>query len=153
MPRLLSEIHSIFKQQFDKTQQEVGDSQNRQSARAQQDLVAQLITHVFREYQTVATGQGSELLLVIDADRQAIQQSAPPTPSLTWQNTIANEAAADLGIPLIDLTQAFTEDYEQHGEPFSFSMDYHWNEHAHAVVAKAVSQWLVDHIFPPDDTH
>ncbi|MBN1428503.1 MAG: SGNH/GDSL hydrolase family protein [Anaerolineae bacterium] len=145
-PQALPAAYSLFKQQSEGTQPVAGGPQTQHLSNPQQDMIAQLTRHIFIEYQTIAVKRDSDLMLVLDADRNAIYASTPPSPILAWQNTIAHDAAMDLGIDLIDLASAFTDDYQQYGEPFNSSADYHWNVHGHAIVADAVSRWLVDRV-------
>jgi hypothetical protein len=48
-------------------------------------------------------------------------------------------SAGAVGIEVVDLDTFFTVDYEQHGRPFEFEHDNHWNGYGHGVVADATA--------------
>jgi GDSL-like Lipase/Acylhydrolase family len=84
-----------------------------------------------------------KLLLFMDADRQAIYEGIDPRSQPLYQLTrILMETAAESGIPVLDLTDAFLADYRQNHKKFDFNVDGHWNERGHEVVARALTRYL-----------
>lgn len=111
-----------------------------------QDELAALTRHIFAEYQRTAEGSGARLLLVMDADRRFIYGEDPPSERITLLSQIAHEATAEQGIALLDLTETFTQDYQQFGERFEFTVDDHWNERGHRLISEVVSDWVAGSI-------
>jgi len=105
------------------------------------DLAA-LTGFAFAEYRQAAGD--AHLLLVIDAPRDSLYAGQDPRQSPQYiYNQIAAEQAAALGIPLLDLTDTFAQDYQQHGRVFNYADDYHWNAYGHDLVARAVAAELM----------
>jgi lysophospholipase L1-like esterase len=81
---------------------------------------------------------GTRVLLAIDGVR-AVIYSGRASDVLTL-NRLTAELAARHGLPFVDLHAAFSADWAAHHRRFEFDSDYHWNEYAHAVAARAIAQ-------------
>ena len=104
-----------------------------------------LVHYVFGQYATVASGAGSELLLVIDGPRQDLYRGRSPEDSVTYiYHELSRAAADELGISLLDLTTPFASDYSRERRVFNFDNDYHWNEYGHQIVAQAMADKLLE---------
>jgi len=108
----------------------------------------ELVRYIFQEYQQVAEQNNSQLLLIMDANRRAIYDDnwAPSSPASIQYEQLISETAESQDIDFIDLTSAFTADYQKHGERFEFVVDYHWNERGHRIVAEVVSNRVISDI-------
>jgi hypothetical protein len=82
----------------------------------------------------------ARLLLVIDADREAIYRGTSPSPGST--NPLATAIAARHEIPFVDLGPAFAASWAADHRRFEFAADYHWNEYGHVVAAAAIAAAL-----------
>lgn len=60
--------------------------------------------------------------------------------------SMVKDAAAGLGVDTLDLTDAFTSDWNQNHQPFSFPTDYHWNTRGHLIVGQAMSGWVTQSV-------
>jgi endonuclease I len=76
----------------------------------------------------------------MDGDRYAIYRGAD-SPALAL-NRLAAETARRQHIPFVDLEPAFLADWQQQHRRFDFDADGHWNEHGHAVAARAIAAKL-----------
>jgi len=112
--------------------------------RAEENAIRMVTDYSIREYLEVARSHESDLLLVMDTDREAIHTGQPISPDWQHLHSLVNDAAEEVGVDVIDLTEAFTEDFETHGERLGFTVDPHWNSHGHDVVAETVSNWIID---------
>jgi len=91
-----------------------------------------------------ARGCGARLLLVVDADRQAIYRGEDPRKSRIYvMNQAVMDVAGDLGVWVVDLTEVFTAAWAEENQRFDFELDGHWNRHGHSLVADAVKTWLI----------
>lgn len=99
--------------------------------------------YLFGRLQAECAQAGARLLLVMDGVRSLIEADAPGArdygAGALRLNRLAGQEAARLGVPFLDLHQAFAEDFRQHRQPFAFAADGHWNAHAHALAAHAVA--------------
>ncbi|MBN1309939.1 MAG: SGNH/GDSL hydrolase family protein [Anaerolineae bacterium] len=80
---------------------------------ADQALIPDLTALIFGKYRRISEANDAGLLLVMDADRQAIYSGQPPRLGHARYAEIASQTAARLGIASVDLTSAFTDDYRQ----------------------------------------
>ena len=81
---------------------------------------------------------GARLLLVMDADRGAIYAGDAEARPLAL-TAMAHELARGHGIAFLDLHAAFAADWRENHRRFEHDADAHWNEHGHAVAARAVA--------------
>ena len=58
-------------------------------------------------------------------------------------NELAMELAEKHDLPLIDLTKAFTSDWQANSQRFEFASDGHWNERGHAVAAGEIATFVL----------
>lgn len=100
--------------------------------------------HVFTRLKAIARQGGAKLLLAMDGDRLAIYRGDPNPLTLTL-NRMVTQAAAQQGIPFIDLNPVFTADWHNQHRRFDYEDDNHWNEHGHAVAAAAIAQEIRAH--------
>lgn len=99
--------------------------------------------HVIGRLDEVVRGADARLLLVMDGNRQAIyagEDIAHSTASAL--NRLVARLAAERGVVFLDLHAAFSADWAAHGQRFEFERDSHWNEHAHAIVAREIAAVL-----------
>lgn len=109
------------------------------------DEIKSLCHHIFTKYKE-ASGADTKLLLVIDANRQAIYEKKDPTAEKSYTlNIIANRAADELSIPFLDLTPVFISDYKNNRQRFDFKYDGHWNKRTHSLVAGIISIFILKH--------
>lgn len=102
------------------------------------DLQA-MTTYLVGQYQAVADQSDSRLLVIMDADRHNVYNgSGDPG----YYNQMVRQAADQTGVDFVDLTDAFTVEYQAHHRPFNSSVDWHWNEYGHDVVSGVVVDWL-----------
>lgn len=85
-----------------------------------------------------AAAMGARLALVMDADRSAVYSGATDSFPLALART-AGDAARRQGVLFLDLQAAFAADWAANRARFEFLSDGHWNEHGHAVAARAVA--------------
>lgn len=85
-----------------------------------------------------ARDMGAKLVLGMDGDRPAIYAGLSGSKPVEL-NRIAGEAAARHNVPFVDLHNAFTADWSRNGRRFEFKSDGHWNDHGHAVAARAIA--------------
>jgi hypothetical protein len=110
--------------------------------------VEAFVPFILAEYQRIAEAHNTRLILTVEADRATLYGIDPnplfyPT-SMTMQEArqLVIESAAQLDIPVIDLTPAFEADYEATGEQLNFRLDLHWNRRGNRVVG----QYLADQL-------
>jgi len=100
--------------------------------------IAVATDYAFARMAEVAQKSGARLLLAMDGARRAIySDSASQVLAL---NRLCADLAGEHGIPFIDLHTAFRADWSVNHRRFEFDSDSHWNEHGHAVAARAVAR-------------
>ncbi|MBI5520107.1 MAG: hypothetical protein HY916_08605 [Desulfovibrio sp.] len=110
----------------------------------QQALDRRAVRYVLGQLQAQAAAAGARLLVVMDGARAEIEARAgvAELAQALELNRMAAAEAELLGIPFLDLQDAFAEDFRQHGKPFGFHPDSCWNAYGHAVAAGAVADRL-----------
>lgn len=98
--------------------------------------------HVFARLAALAGSRNVIVALAMDANRAAIYENRDPLSGAGALNRLAAELAAKHGLPFLDLTAAFSSDFIRHKRRFEFMGDGHWNEHAHAVAASALADFV-----------
>ena len=101
--------------------------------------IAAATDHLFGRLAAAAVASGARLLLAMDGDRQAIYAGAAPLAAQTL-NAMAAEMARRRGIPFLDLHPVFAAEWRADGRRFEHLSDNHWNEHGHAVAARAIAR-------------
>jgi hypothetical protein len=96
--------------------------------------------HVFGRLAEMGRRTGVRLLIAIDGVRFAIYQGERSEVLLL--NRLAGELAQKHGLTFLDLHSAFGADWAANHKRFEFQSDGHWNEHGHAVAARAVAEGL-----------
>jgi hypothetical protein len=109
-------------------------------AASREDMAA-AADYTFGRIAAVAQAMGARLVMAMDGDRGAIYRGDANPLSLVL-NRIAAEAARQHGIQFVDLHPVFATDWGINHLSFGFESDGHWNEHGHAVAAKAIVQAL-----------
>ncbi|HLA43165.1 MAG TPA: SGNH/GDSL hydrolase family protein, partial [Aggregatilineales bacterium] len=111
------------------------------------ELIANLLQYVFPQMQALAAESGSHLLLMMDCLRLDITQGNSMDEIQQAVGYRYNQAVADVsderGIPLLDLTSSFYDDFQIHGQEFDFGKDGHWNAHAHNLVGHVLAERLI----------
>lgn len=100
--------------------------------------------YLFRRLQEVSAHYDAKLLMVMDADRQAIYAGRSPNEpgGVSRLSNLAAELAARHSIPFLDLTTAFLEDWNENRSRFEFARDNHWNQRGHMKAAAAIASFL-----------
>jgi hypothetical protein len=108
-----------------------------------EELDRRAARYLFSRLKAESATVGARLLLVMDGVRASIEAGVPTAPDGAYRlNRLAEEEAAGLGIPLLDLHPVFATDFKAQHKPLAFPTDGHWNAHAHAVAAHAVAAEL-----------
>lgn len=98
-----------------------------------------LVQYAFAQYASVAASHGSRLLVVLDAPREDIYRGRSLEESdIFIYHDITRSVADEQDIAFLDLTDAFSRDYEMNRQSFNFENDYHWNEYGHRLVAASL---------------
>jgi hypothetical protein len=89
-------------------------------------------------------GCDARLLLVLDANRQAIYAGEDPRESrIHIMNQAVMDVAGDLGVWVVDLAEVFSAAWAAENQRFDHELDGHWNRHGHSLVADAIKTWLI----------
>ena len=100
--------------------------------------------YLFRRLKDVTSARNTDLLIVMDGDRNAIYEAAsnnaPVESKVLELNSIAADTAKYLGIEFTDLEPIFENHFRKNGIRFEFLSDNHWNRTAHAVVAATLEK-------------
>lgn len=113
---------------------------------APDDVIGALARHIFAEYRAVAQPTGSHLLLIFDPDLDAVYHGQSPSPLHERYRHLTQSTAEELDLEMIDLTSAFKNAYARVPEPYSYSVDGHWNKRGNEVVAETVATWFIPRI-------
>jgi hypothetical protein len=105
----------------------------------QRDIISAIDFLVGRFQEATFAGR---LLFMIDAPRADLYGGPEEFKNVVWMNEAVSAACSARGIPLLDLTEAFTESYRATGVPLSSVEDYHWDETGHRVAAEALRAFL-----------
>ena len=105
-------------------------------------------SHIFRQMKILTKKENAALVLSVDGPREQIHKGQNPYTSRVYKfNRMTIQAAGKLDIPIVDLTRYFLEDFAQYKKPFNSSVDGHWNEHGHTIVAAALGRFLLNRDF------
>ncbi len=100
--------------------------------------------YVMAELKALAEREGFKLLFVMDSVREAVYAGKPQGAYEVGRlNQLAAEVTSELGLPFVDLTEAFTADWTKHGRRFEFDYDWHWNRRGNLIVASVISETLL----------
>jgi GDSL-like Lipase/Acylhydrolase family len=94
--------------------------------------------YVFARLAALARREGTRVVIAMDGVRAAIYSGRPN--EILALNRLCAELAARHGFAFVDLHAAFAADWNDNHKRFEFESDYHWNENAHAVAARAVAR-------------
>ena len=99
--------------------------------------------YVMVEMTKLAAEHNFKLAFVMDGVREAVYAGRNAGDyEVGMLNRIAADLAHEQGLPFLDLQDAFKRDFTRHGKRFEFAYDWHWNEHANALVAREIVQLL-----------
>jgi hypothetical protein len=99
--------------------------------------------YVMHEMQMLAARNGFRLAFVMDGVREAVYAGRPPESyEVGALNRIAAEVTAELGLPFLDLQEAFQRDWAAHRQRFEYAYDWHWNSRANVIVGTAIVRFL-----------
>ncbi|MCE5212228.1 MAG: SGNH/GDSL hydrolase family protein [Deltaproteobacteria bacterium] len=105
-----------------------------------------LTDYIFREMKHYTDNIGSDLIIAIDGDRQAIYSNQNTEQlyeaGVLNLNLIAKSSAKENNIHFIDLHPIFEEAFHKNAKRFEFQCDGHWNAYAHQIVANAIYQYV-----------
>lgn len=113
--------------------------------RVANDDISLLTSYLFDEYQRIAAD--SALLLTMEADRASIYGD-PHDPQQQAYEALVSGLAREKQIDYLNLRTILAADYARNHQPFEFTLDAHWNEHGHTVVANALTTWVEDNLCP-----
>ena len=83
------------------------------------------------------------ILFVLDGDRYGIYDNNINHKSyFNIMMEYFENNALDNSFSVINMQNIFTEEYKNNPKKFEFSVDSHWNEHAHKLVADQVELWV-----------
>lgn len=100
--------------------------------------------YVMGEMKKLADERGFRLAFVMDGVREAIYEGRKPMDYEVGRlNKLAAELTAELGLPFLDLQDAFARDYAAAGQRLEYAYDWHWNERGNRIVAEAIAQFLL----------
>ncbi len=85
---------------------------------------------------------GRRLILMMDGPRYDIYAGQLEESSILWINKLFARICQENGVECLDLTEAFARDFQVHRRRFNWDWDAHWNDYGHAVVARAVLDYL-----------
>jgi hypothetical protein len=102
--------------------------------------------YIFREMKELCKRKNTQLLIVMDGDRNGIYKSgdhvgAKPRGALML-NRMAKSVAEKYHIEFIDLQPVFQDDFTINHKRFDFSCDPHWNTYGHKVVANTIADFM-----------
>jgi lysophospholipase L1-like esterase len=138
----LSERVSMLKHLFKKI--EVEQNVDLSALELDESIIG-VTRHVFKEFKLLSKQHGVKLLLSIDTPRSYIYSNKNTRKSKVYRfNLISLNAANEIGIEIIDLTDAFVDDYKRNRQRFEFKIDGHWNSRGHRVVGQTISKFLVE---------
>ncbi len=99
--------------------------------------------YVMVEMKKLAAEHNFKLAFAMDAVREAVYAGRNAGDyEVGMLNRIAADLAQEQDLPFLDLQDAFATDFALHGQRFEFAYDWHWNEHANALVARKFVQFL-----------
>jgi hypothetical protein len=104
----------------------------------QMPAVAAATDYVFARMAMAAQKGGTRVLLAMDGVRGVLYSDG--TSQALALNRLAAELARKHGLAFIDLHPVFLAEWDAHHRPFEFVSDSQWNEHGHAVAARAVAR-------------
>ena len=85
----------------------------------------------------------SNVVILLDGDREAIYSGQDKRDINKPVNILFDELGMSAkiipNVDVIDLHNFFKSDYASNNEKFNYDYDGHWNEHGHAVVARALT--------------
>ena len=85
----------------------------------------------------------SNVVILLDGDREAIYSGQDKRDINKPVNILFDELGMSAkiipNVDIIDLHNFFKSDYASNNEKFNYDYDGHWNEHGHAVVARALT--------------
>ena len=94
--------------------------------------------HIFARMAALARKNGTRLILAMDGVRAAIYSDS--TSQVLALNQLSAELARKHSLPFIDLHPVFRAEWGANHKRFEFDSDAHWNEHGHAIAARAVAR-------------
>ncbi|MEZ5924321.1 MAG: GDSL-type esterase/lipase family protein [Hyphomicrobiaceae bacterium] len=104
------------------------------------DKIRFVTRYVMHEMKQLADANGIRLLFVMDGVREAIYDGKPRSAyKVAELNDLARQTADELGLPFLDLQQAFADDYAASKKRLEFDFDWHWNRRANALAGKAIA--------------
>jgi GDSL-like Lipase/Acylhydrolase family len=140
-PAVLASLLPAAKQPAPNVEDRVQANIDVYAVQAQETEVKAAMRYLTARMAERAKEMGAKLLFAMDGHRAAIYAGAPASPALEL-NRLAAQAAAEHGVPFVDLQPAFQADWEANHRRFDFDSDNHWNEHGHEVAAKAIGSAL-----------
>jgi hypothetical protein len=101
--------------------------------------------YVLREMKAIAAREGFSLVLAMDGVREAVYEGRPMLDYEVGRlNRIAEDLAAELDLPFVDLHAVFAKDYAAARERFEYDYDWHWNERGNRLAGEAIARRLLD---------
>lgn len=97
------------------------------------------------QMKAVADAHDIKLVMAMDAVRETIYGRQDARTGAAQQlNDLARAAAQGAGVPLLDLTATFRDDYDRHRMRFEYTYDWHWNRRANRFVGETLADWMLE---------
>jgi hypothetical protein len=99
--------------------------------------------YLFGQFAQLEHSANVRVLFAMDGPREALYAGKDPRTLEVYRlNRLARAAAERAGLPFVDLTEAFIEDYARNRRRFEFATDNHWNAEAHDLAAREIARRL-----------
>ncbi len=99
--------------------------------------------YVLAEMKKLSQEHGFRLAFVMDGVREAVYAGRSSSDyEVGMLNRIAADLTRELGLPFLDLQDAFARDWKANGQRFEYAYDWHWNARANRIVAEAAIDLL-----------
>lgn len=119
---------------------------------ATREEIETFVPFILAKYQQIAEAHDTQLFLTLEPDRPTLYGIEPnplyypSTMTMEEARQLVIESAAEIGIPVIDLTPAFEADYAATSEQLNFTLDMHWNRRGNQVVGEYLADRLASEI-------
>lgn len=102
-----------------------------------------IIKKTLNHFLEIRKANNSKIILVLDADRNAIYsgKNLEETENYKFMSAI-KQVAQELNIPVVDLANSFKTAWNEKKERFDWSIDEHWNQYGHQIVADTLTNFL-----------
>lgn len=100
--------------------------------------------YVLSQMRDLSRQDGFKLAFAMDGVREAIYSGKPlEAYEVHKLNLIARDITTELGLPFLDLQQAFATAYAREQRHFEFAFDWHWNVLGNRIAGEAIARQLL----------